>query len=236
MSRIEIIGNATLILGDCERWLHHGVWRDTPCPFPEVYDRGDCCGGNCRVGVDAVITDPPYGINIRARVNHPTPQDWDAERANVRPWLAVGRYHMFWGGQYFADTLPPQQGWATWVKRPLDGITKRQTHSTTELAWSDFGKSRFFKQVWDGGKREGCEENRTFCHPTQKPVELMRWCISDLPEDAKVIMDPYMGSGTTGVACALEGRAFIGIEREPKYFDIACKRIEDAQRQGSLFA
>ena len=70
-------------------------------------------------------------------------------------------------------------------------------------------------------------------HPTQKPVALMEWCIGKIP-DARTICDPFMGSGTTGVAAMNLQRAFIGIEREPKYFDIACRRIEDAQRQGRL--
>jgi len=72
-------------------------------------------------------------------------------------------------------------------------------------------------------------------HPTQKPEPLMRWCINRLPEDTQTILDPFMGSGTTGVAAVQMGRDFIGIEREPKYFDVACKRIEEAQRQGDLF-
>ena len=71
-------------------------------------------------------------------------------------------------------------------------------------------------------------------HPTQKPVELMQWCLGFIP-DAKTILDPFMGSGTTGVACANLGRKFIGIEIEPKYFDIACKRIEIAYSQPRLF-
>lgn len=209
--RVEKIGDATLYLGDCREIL------------PTLGK------------VDAVVTDPPYGIGIRTRVNHQERQAWDTERVDLLPLLTVGRYHLFWGGQYYADVLPPAEGWATWVKRPLDGISKRQTHATTELAWSDFGKARFFKLVWDGGKREGCEGNRTFCHPSQKPVELMAWCVADLPNDTEVVLDPFMGSGTTGVACAQLGRRFLGIEREPSYFDIACRRIEEAYRQPRLF-
>lgn len=72
-------------------------------------------------------------------------------------------------------------------------------------------------------------------HPTQKPLNLMLWCIGHTRTTGP-ILDPYMGSGTTGVACVHAGRSFIGIEREPKYFDIACRRIEDAQRQGRLIA
>ena len=73
-------------------------------------------------------------------------------------------------------------------------------------------------------------------HPTQKPVGVMKWCLDQLPDEVEIVLDPFMGSGTTGVACAHLGRKFIGIEIEPKYFDIACRRIEEAQRQGQLFS
>jgi len=103
-----------------------------------------------------------------------------------------------------------------------------------EMAWSNFGcKTRVKSHVWDGGKRQGVPENRTFCHPSQKPIEVMEWCVSYAEG---TILDPFMGSGTTGVACANLGRKFIGIEIEPKYFDIACERIEAAYAQGRLFA
>ena len=71
-------------------------------------------------------------------------------------------------------------------------------------------------------------------HPTQKPVALMAWCLSFAP-DAQTVLDPFMGSGTTGVACKQLGKAFTGIERERRYFDIACQRIARAQAQGQMF-
>ncbi len=71
-------------------------------------------------------------------------------------------------------------------------------------------------------------------HPTQKPVEVMKWCLGFVA-DAKTILDPFMGSGTTGVAAVKLGRKFIGIEIEPKYFDIACRRISEALKQPDMF-
>ena len=208
------IGDATLYCGDCVEVLP---------TLPRV---------------DAVITDPPYGINVSTRVNYREKQAWDAERPDLTPWLNVGRYHLFWGGQYFADKLPMSEGWLTWCKRPvdMDFSNDNRSYATTELAWRDWGKAKFFAQVWDGGMRAGAAENRDFCHPSQKPVELMAWCLRQLPAEAKIILDPFMGSGTTGVACAQISRKFIGIEREPRYFDIACERISRAQAQGTLFA
>jgi site-specific DNA-methyltransferase (adenine-specific) len=93
---------------------------------------------------------------------------------------------------------------------------------------------RKFTHLWNGMIR-GSERDVQRVHPAQKPVKLLEWCISWLPLDASTILDPFMGSGTTGVACANLGRRFIGIEIEPKYFDIACKRIETAYLQPRLF-
>jgi DNA modification methylase len=211
--RIEKIGDCTLYLGDCREIL------------PTLGK------------VDAVVTDPPYGINWKPRVNHQD-QVWvDNVQFDPRPFLAVGRYHLFWGGQYFAHLLPPQEGWLTWVKRPTnhDFSNDERSYSSTELAWRDWGKPRFMVHVWDGGMRAGDPSNRTFCHPSQKPLELMDWCLRQLPPDAQMVLDPYMGSGTTGVACSKLGRRFIGIELDETYFDTACRRIEAAYKQPDMF-
>ncbi len=206
-----IIGDATLYLGDCLEILP---------TLPKV---------------DAVITDPPYGIGWEPRTDRGF-QPWaDNVSFDPLPFLSLGRFRLFWGAQYFANELPISEAWATWVKRPIDCDFSKdgRTYATTEIAWTNWGKARFIAHVWDGGMRAGDSENRTFCHPSQKPVEVMRWC---LPPDAPLVLDPFMGSGTTGVACAQLGRKFIGIEIEPKYFDIACERIDNAYRQQRMFA
>lgn len=186
-------------------------------------------------GVDAVVTDPPYGIGWKPRVNNLDSLWNDNESFDPTRWLGIGRFHLFWGANYFANLLPISASWLTWIKRPIafDFSTDRRTYSTAELAWSDFDcLARFFVHAWDGGKRAGLAENRTFCHPTQKPIELMIWCLSFLPEQI-TILDPFMGSGTTGVAALRTGRRFIGIERDPNYFAIAARRIHDAARAAS---
>jgi len=189
--------------------------------------------------VDAVVTDPPYGIGWKPRVTHQD-QPWvDEIDFDIRSVL-IGRHHVIWGGQYFADKLPVGEGWLTWCKRPfgggLDFSNDSRSYATTEMAWRDFGKSAFMVHVWDGGMRAGHADNRTFCHPSQKPIEVMEWCVRHLPDGSDTILDPFMGSGTTGVACVNLGRSFIGIEREPSYFDIAVRRIEEAYKQPRLFA
>jgi site-specific DNA-methyltransferase (adenine-specific)/modification methylase len=104
-----------------------------------------------------------------------------------------------------------------------------------ELAWTNLPKAvRIFRHLWNGMIRAGEEKGQQRVHPTQKPIAVMQWCIEQagMPE---TILDPFMGSGTTGVAAVRLGRKFIGIEREPRYFDIAIERITNAQRQESLF-
>ena len=207
-----IIGDCRLLLGDCLEIL------------PTLGK------------VDAVVTDPPYGINWKPRVNHQDQKWVDRIDFDIRTFL-LGRYNLVWGGQYFADKLPVNEGWLTWVKRPIthDFSNDDRSYSSTELAWRDWGKPRFISHVWDGGMRAGAAENRTFCHPSQKPIEVMEWCVKQVPADARTILDPFMGSGTTGVACVKLGRKFIGIEIDPGYFDIACKRIADAVARPDLF-
>jgi hypothetical protein len=178
-----------------------------------------------------VLTDPPYGIGqdggrghrkkSRARVQEK--KGWDRERPSrsVFEWLqSAPAGSIIWGGNYFADYLPPRMGWLYWQKL-IGG-----DFSAGELAWT----SR------QGALREFIyrKTNAEMEHPTQKPVALMEWCLGFLP-NAETVLDCYMGSGTTGVACVNLGRKFIGIELDPGYFDIACKRIQEAYKQPRLF-
>ena len=210
--RIETIGNAELYLGDC---------REILPALPKV---------------DAVITDPPYGINKDGQKEttggHGGRKEyeflgWDGARPDVEVFrliLAAADKQVIWGGNYFADLLPPTGKWLVWDKG------QRINQSDGELAWTH-----------DSGALRICTMNRVELmtdgaeHPTQKPVRLMEWCIDQIKAKGEVL-DPFMGSGSTGVACMRMQRPFIGIEREVKYFDIACRRIDDAQRQGRLIA
>ncbi len=196
------IGNATLYLGDCMDIL------------PTL------------AKVDAVITDPPYGIGI---AKNPVRQmhekmDWDAavpDTSLIDACIACGDIALLWGGNYFE--LPPSQCFFVWDKMQPQEFSL----AMCEQAWTNKkGPAKIYKQSVLSYRKE---------HPTQKPVELMAWCIEQLG-NPQTILDPFMGSGTTGVAAIQLGRSFIGIEREPKYFDIACQRIEQAVAQGQLFA
>lgn len=181
----------------------------------------------------AIVTDPPYGIgedggSFRGRKgqgHRVLPKlGWDACRPHSAVFdliLAAKCPSIIWGGNYFADLLPASKAWLYWDKL-MGG-----DFADGELAWTNLNRAlrKFTRCNKDHGKE----------HPTQKPVALMQWCLGFVP-DAQTILDPFMGSGTTGVAAIQLGRKFIGIEREPKYFDIACKRIEQAVAQGQLFA
>lgn len=201
--RIEQIGLATLYLADCMEVL------------PTLGK------------VDAVITDPPYGISAnkqtlgKGKKEFDRGGDWDDSVPDVAVFLNLAKKACFWGGNYFSDQLPVTNDWLIWHKRN-DG----RSFSECEMAWSNFGQqTRHISHHWAGEEK---------LHPTMKPLVVMQWCINQAG-NASVILDPFMGSGTTGVAAVQMGRRFIGIEREPKYFDIACKRIEEAQRITDMF-
>jgi site-specific DNA-methyltransferase (adenine-specific) len=140
---------------------------------------------------------------------------------------------ILWGANHFCDKLPGRPHWLIWDKR--EGTTQ-DDNADCELAWTNLkGPARIHRQLWRGMCRKGEENiaagrNSWRLHPTQKPIDLMSWCISQAGMPHTVI-DPYMGSGSTGVAAVRLGLKFIGVEVDEEYFEIACGRIEDAQRQ-----
>jgi DNA modification methylase len=209
------IGLATLYLGDCSEVL------------PTLGQ------------VDAVVTDPPYGIGEAAgknksRCNLAVAKDygddtWDNEIVDnqvIDLIRQISDWQIIFGGNYYA--LPPTKCWLVWDKENTGDF------ADAELAWTNLNKAvRLKRYMWNGMLRANKEPRGD--HPTQKPVGIMTWCISHLPDGSNTILDPFMGSGTTGVSAVQMGRKFIGIEREQKYFDIACQRIDAAQRQEKLF-
>lgn len=206
MSRTETIGDATLHLGDCYAF-EQSVWHD-----------------------HAVITDPPYGIQFEHKTlggiaNDETPPD-------IRG-LAMSKQCIIWGGHHFTDQLPRQPRWLMWLKHDA-GLFEKRDHGSFDLAWTNLGGSvRAFRNIWDGSIRQGEEFGKPSLHPTQKPIALMEWCV-EMTEGP--VFDPFMGSGTTGVAALRLKRPFVGIEIDPVHFDRACRRIEEALKQPRLFA
>jgi hypothetical protein len=129
-------------------------------------------------------------------------------------------WQIIWGGNYFADLFDASQCWLVWDKGQRDFSL-----ADAELAWTNFNRA---VRCFDCPRSKAVQDGKV--HPTQKPVALMRWCLSLVP-DALTILDPFAGSGTTGVAAKMEGRQAVLIEREEKYCEAAAKRME----QGVLF-
>lgn len=204
-----------LYLGDCQEILPH---------LPKF---------------DAMVTDPPYGIGEAAGKNKTrgklaVSKDYgDLAWDNAPPsqeLLDLCRSHAKWqvifGGNYFQ--LPPTSCWLVWDK--MNGDTD---FADCELAWTNLKKAvRMISYRWHGMIRDGYDVR---VHPTQKPVDVMKWCISHLPADVETVFDPFMGSGSTGIACVRSGKRFVGIEREPAYIEAAIKRFEDEFSRTSLF-
>ena len=216
------IGDATLYCGDCVEVLP---------TLPRV---------------DAVITDPPYGMNWNTDstrfggggvVRGKGRQDWgditgDAQPFDPAPWLQFDRVVLF-GANHYAARLPVGTT-LVWLKKAdhLFGTFL----SDAEIAWMKGGYGVYCYRKQFPPPSRMAEAGGDVAHPTQKPVGLMAWCMDRADvERGAVVLDPFMGSGSTGVAAVETGRRFIGIEREPKYFDIACRRIEQAVAQGRLF-
>jgi DNA modification methylase len=209
----ERIGDCRLILGDCLE-----VMRSWPSCFR----------------VPALVTDPPYGIGEASNANASRSclavsrdygtASWDDHTADeaVAHAVSIARHSIVFGGNYYS--LPPTSCWLIWDKQNGDN-----DFADCELAWTNLPKAvRRIYWRWHGMIRRGDDVR---VHPTQKPVGVMTWCIEHLPETADTILDPFAGSGTTGVAAVRMGRKFIGIERDPEHFESMCRRIEDAHKQ-----
>lgn len=196
--------------------------------------------------VDAVVTDPPYGMSwntdsTRFTGGNRKPGDGRSDFCSIvedyvpfnpDPWLIFPEV-ILWGANHFAQRLPLGTT-LVWLKKSPHAYGTFL--SDAEIGWQTSGHGVYCKHVeFQGGLARKAEYNGLqSAHPTQKPIDLMVWCIQRL-RGGKRILDPFMGSGTTGVAAVKLGRRFIGIEVEPKYFDIACRRIEDALRRPDLF-
>ena len=225
MAEKVVIGNAELWHGDCREVL----------PLLGHFD--------------AVVTDPPYGIgwdashkkgcaSSVATAGGVYGKNWglivgDDAPFNPAHLLALGKPAVLWGANHYSDKLPTRSGWLVWDKKRGGSAGKGYVGSDAELAWSSAtpGRVQLFQHYWEGFRRDS--EVGYHVHPTQKPVALMQWVLDKAGRPA-VVCDPYMGAGATGVAAMNLGLRFVGVEIHRPYFDEACRRIEDAQRQAPL--
>lgn len=193
--------------------------------------------------VDLVLTDPPYGIDYGGQLkgkgdcnggidkngwrgwNAP---EWDKERPSeeiFKEILRVSKNQIIWGGNYFADLLPASQGWLVWNKGQRDFSL-----ADGELAWTSFDRAL---RIFDYSRAKALQDGKI--HPTQKPLQLMQWCLEKGSKEGDLVADFFSGSGTTAVACYNTKRKFICVEKDFDYWKASCKRLEDSQRQGTLF-
>lgn len=212
-----------VVIGDCELW--HGDCREVLPLLPAC---------------DLILTDPPYGIGEAAGKNKSrgkiaVARDYGNDAWDNEPppaWVielmrAKAKWQVLFGGNYYS--LPPATCWLVWDKE-----NGESDFADCELAWTNLPKAvRRLRWRWAGMLQQDMANKEVREHPTQKPVPVMRWALMQV-RDAATVCDPFMGSGTTGVACVHEGRRFVGIERERRYFDVACERIAQAQREHPL--
>ena len=206
---------------------------------------GDCRLINARMEdvanlpvFDLGLTDPPYGIGenskkVASRGKLALPKDygnfdWDKQPATpeqISHFRAHSKNQIIFGGNYF--DLPPSSCWLVWDKQ-----NGSNDFADCELAWTNLTKAvRRIYWRWNGMIRKGDDVR---IHPTQKPVGVMDWCLSQVP-DTKTVFDPWMGSGTTAISCVKKGLKFTGVEADSAMFEKACKRVEEAYRQGDMF-
>ncbi len=204
--------------------------------------------GDCRTilptiqRADAVVTDPPYGIaySTDALKSAGAQQFEQIEGDEIEPELGhllkLDCRKIVFGANNFPHQLPHRGRWICWDKRGGMTAADRMLGSPFELAWEDrtSGYDRMVR-ILHGGVVNADGPGIQREHPTQKPIALMKLCIRQLPDECLTILDPYMGSGTTGVAAVQLGRRFVGIEIDPKYYDIACKRIQAALDAPDMF-
>ena len=194
---------------------------------------GDCLPymKSLKSGSVFVVSDPPYGLRslmqgggwAKKMTYIRDGAAWDEKPATAEQLseiMRVGKSVILWGGNYF--NLPPSRGWLVWNKRGM-GFSMAQA----ELAWTNIDMP---VRVYDH-----YAISQKPLHPTEKPLSLMLWVIENFTNENDIVLDPFMGSGTTGAACVQLGRKFIGCEISAEYFAIAEKRLKLAAQSPSFF-
>ena len=197
---------------------------------------------------DLAITDPPYGINAAetfggeqrksgngaAMKTAFEKKDWDLaipQKDYFDELRRVSKNQIIWGANYMTTYLPPSMGWIVWDKD--NGTTK---FSDCELAYSSFKRAlRKFKYMWNGMLQENMKNKETKIHPTQKPVQLYEWLLTNYANTGERILDTHLGSGSHAIACNNLGFEMVGCELDTDYFEAACKRIKQEAAQERLF-
>ena len=208
--------------------IRHADCMDMMREFPDKY-------------FELAIVDPPYGIGEDGEKNHSRDRLAVATRYHAKSWdnsipsqeyfqelLRVSRRQIIWGGNYFP--MPPSSCWIVWDKDNSGDF------ADCELAWTSFKTAvRKFKYRWNGMLQEDMANKETRIHPTQKPVALYRWLLSNYANAGDKILDTHLGSGSSAIACHYTGHRLTACELDADYYKAACERIDRETRQQTLF-
>jgi site-specific DNA-methyltransferase (adenine-specific) len=193
--------------------------------------------------IDLVLTDPPYGLgrnnheNNKSRVKLADPTDWgqvlwDENIPDKRYFdeiFRISKNQIIFGGNYFTEYLPSRSCWLVWDKDNSGDF------ADCELIWTSFkSATRKIKWRWNGMLQEDPIHKEKRYHPTQKPIGLIKWVLEKYSERGDIICDPFCGSGSIPIACLKTERRFIGIEKEPIYYEISLKRLKPWYEQKRL--
>jgi len=194
---------------------------------------------------DLAIVDPPYGIHekLKAGATYQTKgnkfalmyeqKNWDKETPSVEYFnevLRVSKNQIIWGGNYFTDKLPPSRGWICWDKEG-----DNMTTVNNELAWSSYDKALKMFRRCHGLDKGFMNKEGVNIHPTQKPVKLYEWLLTNYAKQGDKILDTHLGSGSSAIAAHYGGFDFVGCELDTDYFNAASKRFEQATAQLAMF-
>jgi site-specific DNA-methyltransferase (adenine-specific) len=200
--------------------------------------------------IDLVLTDPPYGINASSKnflrqgkqtgiskcvsgLNYKI-SNWDnkiPQKEIFDEIFRVSKNQIIFGGNYFVEFLTNSSCWIVWDKFTGDNL-----YADCELAYTSFKSAvRKHTYLWKGMMQQNMKNKEQRIHPTQKPADLFGQILRDYSNENDLVLDCFSGSGTTAIACHRLKRRFICIEKDPEYWKASCKRLEDEQRQGTLF-
>lgn len=203
---------------------------------------------------DLAICDPPYGQNIHKmnftksgaikvgkkcvakRHDFRNKADWDNNRPDAAYFtelFRVSKQQIIWGGNYFADMLPPSKGFIVWDKRVLPNMTN--DYADCEMAWCSIGVARMFRYLYNGMLQGDMKNREERVHPTQKPVVLYTWLLDRYARQGNIILDTHVGSASSLIACEMRGYQYVGFEIDPNYYRMAQNRIAEYRRRDVVY-
>ena len=204
---------------------------------------------------DLACVDPPYGIGLMSmtytkdggfrkygvqaakRRDYRKQSEWDVkpDKAYFDELFRVSKNQVIWGGNYFADMLPPSKSFIVWDKRCSDNM--KNDFADCEYAWvsSGNGVARMFRYVWNGMIQGDMKNKEERTHPSQKPVALYKWILDNYMTEGGVLLDTHVGSGSSLIACRERGIKYVGFEIDKEYYDKARERLDKSEAQQNIF-